>query len=487
MEGARRFGASAVSRVKTLRALMRQPEWFFLVVYAVFGIAFMVAVPPMQVADETSHYYRAYQVSEGGLLPQVTKAGAGGYLPQGVIDFTNVSNFHNLSFHPEQRFYPRSQYPELAKFKSSTGDAPVRFANTAIYAPTSYVVPAAGIQVVKRVSSSVLVQFYAARLANFLFFGACLFFAIRMIPMGKWPLAIIGLLPMSINEAMSVAADSFIISMTALLVAFWFKLYVQKSISTKEWVLLGALAVLVALSKQSYFAFVPVLLILLLPVLKQHTERKARLIAVGAIGFAAAVATGVWALLSRPFSEDFAKWAVSTGIPINPDLHLHNLLTQPWSFVLLLWRNLTTQPGNEIVWSFFGNFGWLDTPIPLLLMILMAILLFLVFGIRDKLLPPALAFRWPATLFIAALAAFNILLVGAILYLYWTPVGSRHLAGYQGRYFIPVLIFLLPILINRYRHSISLRIIKIGWLVVLVWSLSTIVLRYYQIPYISPV
>jgi hypothetical protein len=45
------------------------PEWYFLVIALTFGLATMIVTPPFQVPDEFHHFYRAYQVAEGQIIP----------------------------------------------------------------------------------------------------------------------------------------------------------------------------------------------------------------------------------------------------------------------------------------------------------------------------------------------------------------------------------------------------------------------------------
>jgi len=61
-----------------------KPEKVFLVVSLIFWILFCLVTPPFQVVDEDAHFYRAYQVSEGGILAERGWKTVGGFLPKSL-------------------------------------------------------------------------------------------------------------------------------------------------------------------------------------------------------------------------------------------------------------------------------------------------------------------------------------------------------------------------------------------------------------------
>ncbi|GEM_PF-864402 len=467
---------------QSARDRLRVPEWFFLITFAIFGLIFLVLIPPFQVADESSHFFRAYQMTQGKLVSKKTPSGVGGELPKGVYDFAVSANQFGLSFHPDRRFFPRSQFPELWKFESKGPKEPVRFVNTALYAPTNYVVPAIGIGLTKLITSKVIVQFYVGRLINCAFFGVCLFFAIRMIPRGKWILAALALLPMSIYEAASLSADVYLIGLMSLFIAYWSTLYEKPVLTIKNFLTLGALGLLVGLSKQSYLVFVPILLLLALPVRKNRPELKRRLIFAVLAGLITGLFAGGWVLITSSFNADFAYWAGLNGIAVNPPVAMHSALTHPLTFVETMINSLITNNANTTVWSFFGLFGWLDTAIPYALMVFLAITLFLVYGFSETRTKGKYALTRPVAIWFGVSSVLFVAVLGFVLFAYWTPFGATSVAGFQGRYFIPLLIFLIPVLYGRYRHTIPKKYVLGGLVAVLVCCTVILVCRYYTNP-----
>jgi hypothetical protein len=98
----------------------------------------VVATPPFQVADEDFHFYKAYQVSLGGIVSVAREGGLGYPLPGAVAALA-------------QRRFPPQRTPSepvlfdagevLAALRDSAAPGPsvfVSFPNMAPYAPSMY-------------------------------------------------------------------------------------------------------------------------------------------------------------------------------------------------------------------------------------------------------------------------------------------------------------------------------------------------------------
>lgn len=72
------------------------PENIFLILALFFGILFVFLTPPIQVPDETYHYYKSYATSEFNIWPIQNGNSYGYYFPNSIIDFPNV-NYPGIS------------------------------------------------------------------------------------------------------------------------------------------------------------------------------------------------------------------------------------------------------------------------------------------------------------------------------------------------------------------------------------------------------
>jgi uncharacterized membrane protein len=465
------------------RIFSGKPENVFLALYSVFGIMFMVVIPPMQVADENAHFYRAYQVSEGVLVSEHTALGAGGVLPSGVVDFVNSADTRAVQPGVTQKFNPHQRYPALWNIRTSSSREPVAFDNTAIYAPTNYLVPALGIDAAKILTNRPVIHFYAARLANLIFLGAMVYAAIKLMPRGKWALAVIGLMPMVLYEAISVSADVYIIGLLAVFTACWYKIYSQKkSPFGSDWAALAATSLLIAFSKPSYVLFVLVLVLLVVPVWRDKRELFKRAMAVSAIGLAALLIAAGWFYSTKSLNADFVQWAASFGTMVDPNSQTAFIKGHPFDFLAALANTLATNNGNGLVTSFLGNFGWLDTPLPEAISIVLVVVFLLALG-KDQLSAKAKIYLSKyATFFMLGLGLLCVIVLAIGIYTYWNPVGGSLIFGFQGRYFIPIVIFLLPCLVGRYTHSIRMRSVLFVLAAALVSTIVVLAYRYYALP-----
>jgi hypothetical protein len=120
-------------RLQAYYISLRRPERCFLTIYVICGMLFMIIIPPMQIADESSHFYRAYQVSTGGLISKITPAGVGGVLPSGIVEFTESANKNAISFQFSRPAGPFCKYSTLRANKlyyTSGGDTSRRHNHT---------------------------------------------------------------------------------------------------------------------------------------------------------------------------------------------------------------------------------------------------------------------------------------------------------------------------------------------------------------------
>ena len=58
----------------------------------IWGVCFAVLTPPFQVADETKHFWRAFQISDGYFLGEKQDGRAGGFMPRSVVQCGNSTS-----------------------------------------------------------------------------------------------------------------------------------------------------------------------------------------------------------------------------------------------------------------------------------------------------------------------------------------------------------------------------------------------------------
>ncbi len=437
----------------SIAAIAKKPQLVFVVFALFFGLLTVFATPPFQVPDETNHFYRILQISEGKILAEVEDSylpggkAAGGYLPESVFIMasTLINDFksgpkekRNLANILKYRaFYPGE---EKKKF--------IIFSNTALYSPLLYLPQTAGTVAAKALNLSWLEIFYAGRLCALLFWIGCVYFAIKAIPTGKWLLCFLALSPMALFEAGSLSADSTIIGVSFLFIAGWLKAAVHDNPSGKELAVLTMLAMVIALSKPVY---IPILLLFLLMPAKKTGIKKYALTACLVFIFPFMLAVLWWRLNEQIyhiniilFNEVCNKFMGSGRL--SPPEQLRVILYSPLEYIKVITNTW------EIHWKFYirtyvGGLGQLDTYLPdWLVYSYLCVLPFL--ALTDN--PDRIRFslRRKAFLFLVWLAVMGLL--HTAMFMTATYVGSDYITGMQGRYFIPVGLLFFFVFTNPY-------------------------------------
>ena len=196
-----------------VRLFTQDDEVAALSVWAI-RVCTLAAVPAFNSTDEYSHYLRSYEVSRGYL----TSEGNGGN------DLFSYGRTFNSGLVPEFSAKDHVSLWDIGENADQRIDREKTqfygFGNTALYAPTSYLPQAVGIRIADLFTDRPMVLAYAGRIANMLMFGLFFFFAIRLTPVGKNFLVLLGLVPVNIQSANSMSADALALALTVALAAF---------------------------------------------------------------------------------------------------------------------------------------------------------------------------------------------------------------------------------------------------------------------------
>lgn len=454
------------------------PARFFVIVAALFGIIFVLITPPVAGLDEEQHFYRAYQVSDLTLNSKFIEApnvygepgeGYGGYLPVSVFE---VINKLRNSMSEDKSYQYRVIKANLDIPLNPENKQGVRFDNTAIYSGVAYAPQALGIAAGKLFNLSPTILSYLGRLATLTFFIIAVYFAIKIIPRGKWILVVLALNPASLFLASSLSSDAVSIALVALFVATVIRASVAEKLSKKYIVGLLLLALSIALLKNAYMPII--LFILLIPSATLRLRIKIILIGISlAVGMA-------WNLSILP---------IAGGIPdyFSIDLHIasgeqisHIIHNPLFTVGVVLW-NLFGMPSTILSQDFAGLTS--DTKLPFWATLLWFMTLAATVFLREKPTNDVVdskKFQWRTMLIVVAVVAA---IVGS-LYVGWNEVGSREITGIQARYFIPVSFLLIPILLYikpRLANLKQIRLlnyIKAALLLGLIVTVLTMCVRY---------
>lgn len=447
-------------RIERLRKLflgwVNKPEYVYLTIGAVSLVGFAFITPPFQGPDEEAHYIRTQYIAHGYFIP-VDVHSTNASLPAS-LQHTLYSTFYQ----DDLRGNTTNKY-ELFRTKEAL-TVPLNRDDTykppmITYSFLPYLPAVPGVFVANTFNLSPLASMYIARLSLGVASLLLVFLAIRLIPRKKYLFAAIGLVPMLLFQQSVITADSVSYALLALFIAFVMFLRAQtKSISTKQWLLLGVICVGVTLVKPLLYLFLPLVLLLV--------KNKLDLRWIAGIGATCLILLFGWLTVSSVSTESISISGMSHQVDSQEQLSM--LVENPKRVVRVAWNSYMTVYGDDEVRGLIGIFGAADTVYPLWMFTLYAVLLgvLCIIAIDEK---KQHTIRRVWKIIALVLCAGYFAAVNLALYLGYTPVNFDIIYGVQGRYFLPMLFILAAVVFTG-----GLQIAKKDIMKVKVWSVMSI-------------
>ena len=444
-----------------------KPEIAFLIIGLVFGVAFLLVTPPFQMGDESMHFYRAADVSEGHIMPE--KLGD----KSDVIITSSIESIawkfpRDLSNYPNNKLKITYITPLLSEPLNNEIKSSVDISTIAIvtYPPVPYLASALGMDLGKLFNLSPLFLLYIGRLMNLIVWLLLIYMAIKVTPVHKWVFVLLSLMPMTIFQGASISADSFTIAISFLVIALFLKFALdnaKKMVTKLDIFILFALILMLTLSKPFYFLLI--FLFFLIPSYK-FGNRKKMFLTFSIIFLSILVIESFWYIATH-----------SLYVPANAQASIHNqvafILANPVLFphILLstLWSNTLTYLSE-----FVGVLGWWIF-LPQWLVCSYIVVLILVALLDKNEIKINLKQR-----IISFITLFTIsVMIFVVEYVAWTSVGQNVIDGVQGRYFIPLAPLFFLLFYNNNDYSIE-KGLNVGLIIFILISLSVAIFEIIQ-------
>lgn len=412
-------------------SIFKKPYFLFLLIAIPFGIIFVFFTPPFQAPDEDVHFYRSYQLSEFQIISQKSnnvKPKIGAMLPSSLQ--RTVKNFDSgLPFHPPWKV-KLNILQDVFSYPLNQDDKSFTILATAhVYSPVPYIASSAGILIGRLFELAPMKLLYLGRIFNLFAWTIIMYYAIKIIPIGKYLMMSLALMPMSLFIASTISADVITNSISYLVISFFLKLsYPEDRLSYFDVLKAAMLIALLSLTKQGYNLLC--LLFLLIPLGKVSSRLRYFSLFVLII-MSALIPPFLWYqsikhLLPAPKmpaallgSTDILGIISYYSLTIIKDIMIH---------------------GTFYIQSFIGNLGHLDVPLPYYIVIGYFVLL-IVLGITFSSNEKNISLRSRA-LMIAVFVISYFIIVMIFSGFYGDPV-AYVVIGIQGRYFIPIALLLL--------------------------------------------
>ncbi len=382
-----------------------------------FGTIFVFLTPPFQVPDEPVHFFRGYQLSDLDFF-QLRQE-----VPKSLYKLSMIS----LSV--REKNYHISDFQKMMKVKLAP-ESQIKIWSYWYIIP--YVPQCIGITIGRLFDFRVLYLMYMGRVVNLLFSIFLITLAIHYIPVFKWGIFLLGLMPMTLTQLASNSYDAFTIGLALLSISYF--LHLQSSnvhkVSRKNLVILFATNILLAFCRPVYccigFMFI------LIPVLKIGSKKKY-------------IITFILLLMSMviaPFFITLTRILIASSanpliqIPWKPPFEQVNFICEHFiTFVKIFFTTVFISHGKFYLESFVGILGWLDNPIPPLLVVSYILTLVFITIFNSKKIRTFLS---TDRLILLGIFVTGFVAIEVAIYTTWSPVGYERIEGAQGRYFIPL-------------------------------------------------
>ncbi len=356
------------------------------------------------------------------------------------------------------------------------------FPNTAIYSPIPHIPQAIGIFIGRMLNLPVIAVFYLGRLFNLLICTVLLFFAIKNIPVYKWLLVLLVLMPMTIYLLASMSGDAITISLAFLYISLIFKLTFDKksNISKHEYFALLLIGIMLTLAKNAYF---PITMLCLIIPVKNFGLLKNYIVKNSTLLLSVGVVVIINGLISQHFFNKIDLEEIYRTYPtmphFNPDKQLNFVLSNPLFFLSMLIHSYWFFK-LYLIESLVGAFGWDFYRLPLIHIYMYVATLF-AFAVLESKKEIKIGWRQKTLLLVSLIGC--IVVFSLMMYMIWADVGANQLTNLQGRYFIPMIPLFWFLLYNR-KVFVKNSILRTSTVVVLFFSMIstvvTLIERYYH-------
>lgn len=404
-----------------------------LIVLAPTMLALSLLTPPFWVADEPPHYMRANGVSRGAVLPVRTRAFTGGPAAGGPVDAGFMAFFRAVTppaLGSDMAPTSRSAIARVLYVRYPTEPALAPYSNTAIYPPILYLPAAFAIGAARAVGTTQLVGFYAGRIANVLAAVIVLYLLLgragRLAPFVLCCAAV----PVALFGTASLSADALLMPLTIGFACLLARLPVQ-SRERQPW----ALAVATVLLTVGKIAYVPLSAapVIAAAWLDQGWSARVRFLAVTCAIAVAGWAAWAWAVHADVFS-------IRPGVAVDPAGQLKWIAAHPRWFLHMAAHQIVADRRTLTLGVFGWRMGWGNIGLPGWTSIVTALAL----AVAGCGVPAEGARPWPLFAVFAAMTVVCAAVIGTLLYLQYNAVGASSIEGVQGRYLLPLVIFLAP-------------------------------------------
>ena len=389
----------------------------------IIGAFYLFVFPPNSIPDESMHFRSAYQ-NAGAVLGITSEDVESVAMRQADVEM--------LEMYPEMPDVTTYETLRERLFKPlPAGGAEIVDMERPSGVPHPYIYFPQTLGLLLGYAMNVNSEwiYLLGRIFNLIFFAVCVYFAIRLTPVGKGMFAIIALFPMAMHLAASQNSDVYTISLAFLALAQYLRIvYTDDPVKTRDLLLM---LLTMALLGPPKVVFIPIMLLAFFLPRRCFSSRKTE------IFFRALVAAVL--LMTTYVAYYVYMHRTDGGVPVVtfPDIEVNtfeHLFADPILFLRMCKRTIE-QYFEFYYHSMIGaDLGWLEIHMNKIVMngfMALAVLGAFKAAAAEKSLVIRDRILFPVIFMLAALGT------AIVMFLSWTAIGSWDIIGLQGRYFLP--------------------------------------------------
>lgn len=406
----------------------------FVMISIIFGLMFILLEPPFAVSDEHTHYTNICRISHGNIFGDVKEGIVGSYITKEeknfVTKYCDIPNMHS-NFEVMRTLTHRPASKKFVFYENAS----------ATLNPIPYILPAFVIMIIRATGLAVngYNGYLIAKLVNLFFYIIITRWALLNTKVLKKTMFILALMPMTIFQAASTSYDAYLIPSAFLFFSYLTKLWFveEMKIEYREIIAICISAIFLVCCK---IAYAPLLVLLLLIPMKRYKSWKQYIFCVGCVMCIVLVTYIIPSIIT---SRSILS-RVDSGLSLE---QLYQKEFVQTNFIRFLKVIVYTLKENWYTYleSFVGTLGWMNTPFPKPFILLFYMFLGYIIVIE---LGNICGLKVVQRVLMLICSAFFLIGSLYVMYVEWTPVafnevGGKLIYGFQGRYMIPVILFMI--------------------------------------------
>ncbi|WP_373760799.1 DUF2142 domain-containing protein [Streptococcus ferus] len=413
--------------------LPKRIDYAVVIIVLIFGGISSLISPINDVPDETVHYARAVNISEG--------------------DFNLNNNYNKVKVSEDVEKLSSQIHKTIlqTKFKNEKHSAKEKkfsdINGTNAYYVFSYIPQALAIKIGNTFNIGIVKTYFLGRLFNVIAYASLVFFALRVTRKYRQILAVIALSPMCLYLSGSFNQDSMANGLIILAIALFINMLERKStgIRNGHLYLYYTVCTLLVFSKFTYvlLAFLPIFIPSRYFIEKtKMSSLVKRIFLTGLVMLIALTWFRLYGEIKTPYKAEFLKRVNSTS-------QLKSIFGHPIFYTRIIVREMISQ---IISMKQLFTFGLLTYGMEEIFGLYTIFLIVVALNNENKISLPRIT-KLGIMLVVIGITGLTVLAI----YLTWTPVGEQTIIGIQSRYFIGLIPLILLLISSSIKSSFSLK------------------------------